>query len=171
MNQLIEAATLAEFKWKFRDGAIWAAQNHSPAGGVDAVRVDVLGRLGIVDLPFGPGVEFVNNWDLNNSLVTGTVLSQGDPVSPRFCVQVLKGHTLTYLLGERTAFDYRRPMLVMQMPGVERPAWLDEEPRSNEHGRIETFKRDVMTVGWEAKRKWGWCGDFETVMRRMGFAL
>lgn len=169
MNQVITAATLSEFKWKFRDGCLWAATNYSPAGGVEGIRADVLGPLGVNTLPFGPGVSFFNQVD-HRAVPEGTVISQAKTDQAHYRVLVKKGGNWSLLLGDRE-IDYRFRVLVVQMPGVERPAWLDEEPRPNEADLIEAWRHDVVTVADQARDKWGWCGDYQRAMRGMGFDL
>lgn len=169
MNQMITAATLSEFKWKFRDGCLWAATNYSPAGGVEGIRADILAPLGLNSLRLGPGVSFFNGID-HRAAPEGTVISQLKVDQPHYRVAVKRSGEWSRLLGE-TSVDYRRPVLVVQMPGVERPAWLDEEPRPDERILIDTWKYEAIEVANQARDRWGWCGDYQRAMRGMGFDL
>jgi hypothetical protein len=64
--------------------------------------------------------------------------------------------------------DGRHDMLVVEMPGFERPAWLDDLPRDDEQALLQSWKIEALQVCDEAQNKWGWCGDYARVMRGMG---
>lgn len=156
--------TLAAFKWRFRDTALWAAVNYSPAGGVDAVK-RVLDELDLLDYPVGPGVSLRNTQDFA-TFPDGTVVSQGEPSDvPRYNVWAVHGGRQHHVLG--TGRISNRPWLICEMPEHERPAWLDAEPAANEAALLASWKKVCWAKGYEAKVRHGWCGEFETVMFSM----
>jgi hypothetical protein len=155
--------TLAAFKWTFRDTCLWAAQNYSPAGGIDAVR-RVLDELEVLDYPFGPGVSYRNQYDLAR-FPNGTVVSQYTPDNTLYNVWHVKGGRMHHLLGGGR--HGRVNYLIDQMPGVDRPAWLDAEPAEDEAALVSAWKRRAWLAGWKAKERHSWCSDFETVMYGM----
>lgn len=162
MTQL--PTTLAAFKWTFRDTALWAATNYSPSGGVPAVQ-NVLRELDLLDYPIGPGVSFRNGQDIA-TFPEGTVYTQGTPDNISY-YQVWAVHhgRANHVLGSgRTS---ARPYTITEMPGHERPEWLDAEPAPDEHNLLAAWKKVAWAAGYRAKCRHNWCGDFETVMYGM----
>ena len=160
-----EASTLAQWQWQFRDLSLWACEHHSPAGGYPAVQ-EVLRQLKIDSIPIGPGVQVRNGYDLG-ALPDGTILTQNKPGSGSYRVYVVKDRMQRLLLGTpRIAGQHG--FLIVEMPGVERPAWLDVEPTPAEAGKIQAFKREAWRMGYQAKERHRWCSTFESVMGQMG---
>jgi len=152
--------TLNAFKWLFRDTALWAVDEYSPAGGIDAVR-RALGEMGILNMPIGPGVLFRNRYDLV-SLPNQTVLSFGQPIKPAdYNVWVMRNRTPCHVLGN----GYNRGRYtICEMPGGERPAWLDDDTEDG----LEEFRRTAWEIGYKYKVDYSWCGSFENVVNSLG---
>lgn len=158
--------TVDAFKWTFRDTALWAVRQYSPAGGIDAVR-QVLEELDILNMPVGPGVKFRNSYDLE-WLPSDTIVTQGEPENiPHYNVWVLRNRRRVHLLGGGRASDRR--YLIAEMPEVtEPPAWLNVKTSAMQTSLLGEWKRECWDVAYRAKMRHSWCGDFETVMFSMG---
>lgn len=158
--------TLAQFKWRFRDQTLWATRAHSAAGGVNAT-LKVLKVLGCMDLTPGPGVALRNEYDLA-SLPEATVLTRGEVHDPdRYEVWLQRAGVRRIVLGNnhaRSGLAY----MIAEMPGVDRPGWLDEPAHDDEEEQVVRFKKQAWDRGYEAKVEHGWCPTFEDVMRGLG---
>ena len=164
----VPAETIERVKWRFRTGALSAAESH----GVSVTTVEnSLHQMGAgrddLSVTLGRGVKVGNAHD-RDSLPEGSIIYSGTPDVPAsFAVFAKKNRQWVHILGERTYLDAET---VIESVGGnrERPAWLDREGTEEDAEAIRQFKAVAWRVGYELKRANGWCGTYEDIVHRLG---
>lgn len=154
-----------QYKWKFRQHVITAAQEHF--GDVSSA-IAVLDRLGVTldTMPVGTDVYIANNADAE-ALPEGTVVYHGDPASvDRLGVFVRRGNRWVHVLGERV--DFRLPVTVDTVAGKVVEVDWNKPATEPDEAAINQFKGLAWREGWVEKKARSWCGTYEEVMRRIG---
>lgn len=147
--------TIEEYKHRFHAKVLAAAERQ--LGRNDADVAGVLGRLGLPTLGVSEGVSVAPDAEVPD----GTTVMAFDPAHPEY-------QTWTRVDGGWRTTG-RRPVPTTLVMVVSSPrAEIRTEPRASDAADIAAFKAKAWAEGWALKRRKGWCGAYEQVMRDVG---
>lgn len=158
--------TIERYKWRFRDYALNAANNHGVS--YEASR-ETLNELG-TDLPIGRGVrtQDQSQW---RRLPEGSLVFTGQPHLPATFAVYEKISTNTWQprLGDAPMVNLVTVYRVGR-DGTDQPEWLTRvcTDAASEIEAINEFKAQVWRLGWRLKKVQGWCSTYEAVLREFG---